>query len=102
VTSTAAAVFPFDVDQGDMHVAVSACTAMGDIHKLPDHWLPVSIAPTDTDLEVGVMDKPGVVALLFPVRKKDFYWVDATTKKPIDIEPTHWRQWRQDRLVKKP
>jgi hypothetical protein len=87
----------FDVAQGNMNVSGSACAAMGDIHKLPDNWLPVSIAPSNTDLEVGVMDKHGVVPLVFPVRKKDFYWVDATTKKPIDIEPTHWRQWRVGR-----
>lgn len=36
--------------------------------RLPEKWLPVSIAPSDTALEVGVMDKHDVVALVFPVR----------------------------------
>jgi hypothetical protein len=71
--------------------------SMSDIHRLPDRWLPISIAPADADLEVGVMDKHEVVALLFPVRKKGTYWVDAATKKPIDIVPTHWRTWAVDR-----
>lgn len=68
------------------------------VHLLPDRWLPVSIAPADTNLEVGVMDKRGdVVALVFPVRKNGTYWVDAVSKKPIDIGPTHWRAWNDGR-----
>jgi hypothetical protein len=55
------------------------------------------MAPTDIDLEVGVMGKDDVVALMFPVRKEKFQWVDARTKKPVDIEPTHWRSWRVER-----
>jgi hypothetical protein len=69
---------------------------MAEIHQLPDNWLPVSIAPSDTDLEVGVMDKRGdVVALVFPVRKRGTDWVGAATKKLIDISPTHWRKWTE-------
>jgi len=68
---------------------------MSSIHPLPDNkWLPVSIAPADMDLEVGVMSQQDVVTLVFPVRKQKFYWADAKTKKPVDIEPTHWRPWR--------
>lgn len=70
---------------------------MDKVHRLPDKWLPISIAPADIDLEVGVMDKHDVVALLFPVRKNGTYWVDSKTKKPIDIAPTHWRTWAVDR-----
>jgi hypothetical protein len=67
---------------------------MSDVHRLPEKWLLVSIAPADADLEVGVMDKRGdVVALVFPVRKKGTYWVDAKSKKLVDIAPTHWRAW---------
>jgi len=51
---------------------------MSDVHRFSDKLLPVSIAPGDTNLEVGVMDKRGdVVALVFPVHKKGTYWVDA-------------------------
>jgi hypothetical protein len=63
------------------------------VHALPDNWLPVSIAPSDVDLEVGVMDKRGVHALVFPVHKSGAHWVDASTKKRVDIQPTHWRKW---------
>ena len=63
----------------------------------PDKWLPVSIAPSDADLEVSVMDKRGIHALVFPARKNGTDWVDASTKKRIDIAPTHWRRWTDHR-----
>ena len=66
---------------------------MTSVHLLPEKWLPVSIAPSDTDLEVGVMDKGDVYALVFPVRKSGTEWADASTKKHVDIAPTHWRKW---------
>jgi hypothetical protein len=67
---------------------------MADLHRLPEKWLPVSIAPANADLEVCVIDKTGVHALIFPVCKDGSKWVDARTKSLIDIEPTHWRNWR--------
>jgi hypothetical protein len=70
---------------------------MGDLHGLPGKWLPISMAPPETDLEVGVMDKSDVVvALVFPVRKKGIDWVHAATRKLVDIAPTHWRKWTVD------
>jgi hypothetical protein len=70
---------------------------MVDIRPLPEKWLPVSIAPPDIDLEVCVMDRSGVYALIFPVRKGNTDWVDAQTKRRIDIAPTHWRTWNENR-----
>jgi hypothetical protein len=67
---------------------------MFNVHPLPEKWLPVSIAPLDADLEVCVIDKSGVHALIFPVRRSGINWLDAETKKVIDIAPTHWRKWR--------
>jgi hypothetical protein len=72
--------------------------SISDVHRLPEKWLPVSIAPADTDLEVGVLDTRGdVVALVFPVHKKGTYWIDAVSKKPVEIWPTHWRTWNEGR-----
>ena len=80
------------------HGASRFIVCMSDVHRLPEKWLPISIAPADTNLEVGVMDKrDDVVALVFPVRKQDTNWVDAVSKKPINIEPTHWRAWNDGR-----
>ena len=70
---------------------------MVEVHRLPEKWLPVSFAPADRDLEVCVIDKQGVHALIFPCRKDGTDWVDAVTKKRIDIQPTHWRAWTEDR-----
>jgi hypothetical protein len=70
---------------------------MARIHSLPEKWLPVSIAPTDSDLEVCVVHKGEVHALIFPCRKSGANWVDASTKKPVDIAPTHWRFWAEGR-----
>jgi hypothetical protein len=67
--------------------------SMAQIHALPEKWLPVSIAPSDSDLEVCVIDGGTAHALIFPCRKNGTEWVDASTRKRIDIEPTHWRLW---------
>jgi hypothetical protein len=53
----------------------------------------VSIAPLDIDLEVCVIDRGAIQALIFPVRRNETDWLDAKTKKRIDIMPTHWRTW---------
>jgi hypothetical protein len=70
---------------------------MAHFHPLPDKWLPISIAPSGVDLELCVMDSLGVHALVFPCHKNGNSWVDASTKKRIDIEPTHWRTWNENR-----
>lgn len=69
------------------------------IHALPERWLPIAIAPIDADLQVCVMNKTDVHALVFPVRKSGTNWVDAHTKENVDIEPTHWRLWSERPLV---
>jgi hypothetical protein len=70
---------------------------MGRIHQMPEKWLPVAIAPSESDLEVCVIDNREVHALIFPCHRHGTDWVDASTKKPIDIAPTHWRLWATDR-----
>ena len=67
------------------------------IYHLLSKWLPISSAPSDSDLEVCVIDKKGTHSLVFPCRKKGTEWVDALTKQRIDIRPTHWRLWSEDR-----
>ncbi len=66
---------------------------MSEVYWLHEKWLPISIAPPDTDVEVGVIDMGSIHALVFPVRKSGTDWVDASTKERIDIQPTHWRKW---------
>jgi hypothetical protein len=66
-------------------------------HPLRAEWLPVSIAPSDADLEVYVMDFDRIVhALAFPCHKDEAGWVDTSKKKRLDIQPTHWRTWTEN------
>ena len=59
-------------------------------------WLSVSIAPSDGDLEICVIDYDGIVhALMYPCHKNGAEWVDASNKKHVDIQPTHWRKWTE-------
>jgi hypothetical protein len=70
---------------------------MTHIHSQPDKWLPISTAPSDTDLEVCVMDNHEIHALVRPCRKNGTGWIDVSTKKYVDIKPTHWRKWTDSR-----
>jgi hypothetical protein len=72
------------------------------VHQLPEKWLPISIAPSNCDLEVCVIDKNGVHALIFPCRKDGNEWVDPSPKRRIDIQPTHWRKWTDQSKINKP
>ena len=64
------------------------------MHPSPAEWLPTSIAPSDGDLELCVLDYDGIVhALMFPCHKDGTLWVDASSRKHFDIQPTHWRRW---------
>lgn len=61
-------------------------------------WQPISIAPFDRDLELAVINYDGVHALAFPCRRILSSWINAETKKRIDVRPTHWREWSETRL----
>jgi len=56
-------------------------------------WLPISTVPFDADLEVCVMDDHGIHELVSPCRKCGAGWIDVSTKRYVDIQPTHWRKW---------
>jgi hypothetical protein len=56
-------------------------------------WETISTAPFDRDLELAVMDKDGTHALIFPCRRTLGGWTNTQTKRPIDVRPTHWREW---------
>ena len=66
------------------------------MHSSPAHWLPASLAPSDGDLEICVLDCDGIVhALAFPFHKEGTQWVDASGQKHADMQPTHWRKWSE-------
>lgn len=56
-------------------------------------WLTIETAPFERDIEVAVIDFDGPHAVVFPCRRVLGGWVKATTLTPVDIHPTHWREW---------
>ena len=60
-------------------------------------WQPISGAPFDRDLELAVVDKDEHHALVFPCRRIAGGWMNAGSKKWIDVSPTHWREWVEKR-----
>jgi hypothetical protein len=65
---------------------------------LPRMWKPIITAPFDIDLELAVIDRDGPHALVFPCRRVlDGWagWINAQTHRPVDVRPTHWREWQE-------
>jgi hypothetical protein len=50
-------------------------------------WQPISTAPLDLDLELGVFTYDGIHALLFPSRRIRDGWLKAETSERIDLAP---------------
>jgi hypothetical protein len=65
--------------------------------ELLDHfqieWQAISTARFDRDLELAVLDRDGTHALVFPCRRVLRGWIKATTNEPVNVHPTHWRDW---------
>jgi hypothetical protein len=56
-------------------------------------WHLIATAPFDRDLELAVIDRAGVHELIFPCRRVLRGWLKADTNTPVNIFPTHWREW---------
>jgi hypothetical protein len=54
-------------------------------------WQDVSIAPSDRDLQLAVIDRDGAHLVIFPCRRTAGGWIDARSRRHIDVRPTHWR-----------
>jgi hypothetical protein len=59
-------------------------------------WQPIASAPFDRDIQVSVIEKGEVHALIFPCRRTQNGWLRASTREQLFIEPTHWREWPAD------
>jgi hypothetical protein len=57
-------------------------------------WQPISSAPFDRDIELAVIDRQGAHPLVFPCRRVANGWINAKTKERVDVNPTHWRDWK--------
>ncbi len=58
-------------------------------------WKPVDTAPFDRTLELAVRTWDGYHALVFPCRRILGGWVKIETGERIDVQPTHWREWKE-------
>ena len=65
--------------------------------ELPDpfemEWQHIATAPFDRDLELAVIDAQGPHTLVFACRRVLHGWMKAVTNEPVDVYPTHWREW---------
>lgn len=57
-------------------------------------WLKIDAAPFGRDLELAVIEKGEVHAVAFPCRRLLRGWINAETKQPVEVYPTHWREWQ--------
>ncbi|HUZ31523.1 MAG TPA: hypothetical protein VMV19_05355 [Xanthobacteraceae bacterium] len=57
-------------------------------------WNEIFSVPMERDVEVAVIDKAGVHPVEFCCRHNDGVWINASTRKQINIQPTHWREWK--------
>lgn len=57
------------------------------------NWQPITTAPHGADLELAVINRDGIHALVFPCRRMSEGWVRANTCDKIEVSPTHWRDW---------
>lgn len=58
-------------------------------------WQPIKTAPFDRELELAVIDAEGTHPLVFPCRRILGGWLKVATGERVYIQPTHWREWRQ-------
>jgi hypothetical protein len=65
--------------------------------RLPDHfqmdWQPITTAPFGRSIELAVIDANEVHTLVFPCRRAPSGWVNADSNAPVNVHPTHWREW---------
>jgi len=57
-------------------------------------WELIDTAPFDRDLQLAVLDRDGAHALAFPSRRIIGGWINADSKRRLDVRPTHWREWK--------
>jgi hypothetical protein len=73
-------------------IQIKACASHEAISYIMD-WNPITSAPFERDIELAVLDQNGEHSVTFACRRSAEGWLSARSNRPIDIRPTHWRQW---------
>jgi hypothetical protein len=71
--------------------AAADAVAAASSESIDRMWQNITAAPADRDVEVAVIDKDGVHPLVAPCRRTSNGWIDAVSRRLLDIRPTHWR-----------
>ena len=66
--------------------------ASANVRKSVKEWHPTAFAPFDRDIQVSVIEKSEVHALVVSCRRTQSGWVRSTGEQ-LFIDPTHWREW---------
>jgi len=54
--------------------------------------------PEDRDVRLAVIDDKGAVHfLVFPCHRVGNAWIDSKLRRSVDIFPTHWQEWTEDK-----
>ena len=62
-------------------------------NNLNMEWRAIATAPFERDLQLAVIERDGVHSLVFPCRRVLHGWVKSKTHSPVNVHPTHWREW---------
>jgi hypothetical protein len=60
---------------------------------LAECWRPIREAPDDRPVQLATMIDGEPCALAFACRQSRRIWVNAETRKPVFVRPSHWREW---------
>jgi hypothetical protein len=77
-------------------VALAPTAVAKPVVEARNDWQPVSIAPLDRNVQVGITFKNGILAIFFPCRRTEAGWINAIVKAPLLHDPACWREWRED------
>jgi hypothetical protein len=56
-------------------------------------WRPIREAPDDRPVQLATMIDGEPCVLAFACRQMRRTWVNAETRKPVFVRPSHWREW---------
>ena len=62
-------------------------------------WQTIANAPFGRDLELAVIDRNEIHALVFPFRQVPGGWLKSADHRWLELRPTHWREWQRRRVI---
>ncbi len=68
--------------------------------RLKEHmdWQRAAVAPFDRILELAIIGGAGIDTIAFPCRRVLKGWISAESGRPLELQPTHWREWTSNAM----